>query len=192
MKRRFKHVRHQRAVTFGTGILVMMMYGQTPPGQLSLIDALESTLHEHPQIRREQEQVVLRRGVQREASGIFDRNYTSGLSQSYMPPTLSALSTSAGTVSYPAQNSTNFVFSATRLYRNGVTAGPVADLSRTRDNLVYPDGLSQGQLAYQVTVPLRRNRGTEVVTAGVTSAGIHVGGSRYDLSQAVSGLFAGT
>jgi outer membrane protein TolC len=192
MKRPFKNVRHQLAVTLGTGILVMIAHGQTKPGTLSLLDALESTLREHPQIRIEQEQVGLRRGIEREASGIFDRNYSSGLSQSYMPPALSALTTSTGAVSYPAQNDTSFDFSALRLYHNGITAGPVLDLNRTRDNLVYPNGLSQTVLAYQVTVPLRRNRGTEVVTANLTSAGIQVEGARFDLSQAVSDLLAGT
>src|SRR5271155_1898268 len=177
MKRPFKNVRYQLAVAFGTGILVMIAHGQTKPGTLSLLDALESTLREHPQIRIEQEQVDIRRGMRREASGIFDRNYSSGLSQSYMPPALSSLSTSAGAVSYPAQNNTSFDFSATRLYHNGITEGPVVDLSRTRDNLVNPNGLSQAQLAYQVTVPLRRNRGTEVVTASLTSAGIQVEGA---------------
>jgi len=192
MKRPLKNVRHQLAVTFGAGILVMIAHGQTKPGTLSLLDALESTLREHPQIRIEQEQVDIRRGMQREASGIFDRNYSSGLSQSYMPPALSALATSTGTVSYPAQNDTSFDFSAPRLYHNGITAGPVLDLSRTRDILVNPNGLTQTVFAYQVTVPLRRNRGTEVVTAALTSAGIQVGSARYDLSQAVSDLLAGT
>lgn len=179
------------AALLATGTVVAIANAQAVPANLTLLDSLDATLRDHPQLKLQQEQVNSRRGVQREASGIFDRNYQSGLSQSYMPNPVTTLSSAAG-VSSPQVNNTSFDFSATKLYSNGISAGPVVDLNRTRDSLLNPGGLSQGTVAYQVTVPLRRNRGSDVVTAALNSAGIQVDSARYDLSQTASDLLAAT
>ncbi len=171
--------------------LIAHVTAQTPAQipALTLADALEATLRHHPQIRIAQQQVLLRQGVVREASGIFDRSYVSGLQQSYSP---TPVSTAGGGASTASVNLTTFGASSTRLYRNGISAGPVFELARSRDRLSNPQGINQSRLAYQISVPLLRNRGTAVVSAGLISAGVEVEAARLDLTQDISDLLAAT
>ena len=171
-----------------------MLLAQTRPGALTLQEALESTLREHPQARIGEQQVLASRGVQREASGIFDPLYSSALGQTFSPtplPTAQQNSSGLGPKS-AAANLTSLSVGATRLYRNGVIAGPVAQLDRSRDRLLNSAGINQSRFVYQMTIPLMRNKGQEVVTARVNSAGVRVQASELDLNQTYTDLLANT
>src|ERR1019366_9396301 len=148
----------------------------SPSNRRTLQEALESTLSRHPQARIGEQQVATSRGVLREASGIFDPLYTSGLQQSFAPTPLATAQQDpgGGGPNAAALNLTNFNASASRLYRNGITAGPVVELDRARDRLLNAGGINQSRLAYQITIPLLRNKGAEVVAAQQTSAGVQV------------------
>ena len=174
--------------------LTSVLWPQAPPGSLTLQEALESTLREHPQGRIGEQQVVASRGVQREASGIFDPVYSSGMQQSFAPAPLSTAQQVAngGGPDSAETNLTVFNASATRLYRNGITAGPVIELDRSRDRLLNAAGINQSRLAYQLTLPLRRNRGQEVVAAQEISAGVQVEASQLDLNQTFTDLLTNT
>ena len=78
------------------------------------------------------------------------------------------------------------------MYRNGITAGPVIELDRSRDRLLNAAGINQSRLAYQLTLPLRRNRGQEVVAAQEISAGVQVEASQLDLTQTFTDLLTNT
>ncbi len=137
--------------------------------------------------------MIASRGVQRQASGIFDPLYSSGMQQSFTPNAVAtSLQSPAGGPYSTAANLTTFDSSATTLYRNGISAGPFVDLDRTRDRLYNAAGINQSQLGYQVTIPLRRNRGAEAVTAQETAAGVQVEASQLDLHQTFTDLLANT
>ena len=166
----------------------------SPSGKLSLQEALESTLRLHPQARIGEQQVAASRGVLREASGIFDRVYSSGAQQSFAPTPLTTAeqNPAGGGPKAAATNLTTFNASAITLYRNGITAGPVVELDRARDRLSNVAGINQSRLVYQMTIPLLRNKGAEVVAAQETSAGVQVEASKLDLNQTFTDLLTNT
>lgn len=159
---------------------------------LTLQEALESTLRLHPQARIREQQVAASRGLLREASGIFDPIYSSGLQQSFAPTPLTTAQRDPSGLGpkSAAINFTSFHAGASRLYRNGIAAGPVVEIDRSRDRLFNPGGINQSRLGYQVTVPLLRNKGRDVVTARETAAGAQVEASRFDLTQTFTDLLA--
>lgn len=155
-------------------------------GTLTLQQVLETTLRLHPQIGVQQQEVGIQQGIRRQLSGSFDPVYQSGLQQSYTPVPVTLPGAGAAN---SAVNVTTFSAGATRLYRSGVTAGPAVALTRTRDNIFNPEGISQSRLAYEVTVPLRRNQGRQVA-AQERSATIDIDASQYELNQTISSLLA--
>jgi outer membrane protein TolC len=167
---------------------------ESPSGRLTLQEALESTLSRHPQARIGEQQVAASRGVLREASGIFDPVYASGLQQSFAPTPLTTAQQDpgGGGPNSAALNLTSFNASASRLYRNGITGGPVVELDRARDRLLNAGGINQSRLAYQITIPLLRNKGAEVVAAQEISAGVQVQASQLDLNQTFTDLLTNT
>src|SRR5258708_34694593 len=112
--------------------LVSIGYAQTPPGTLTLQEALESTLRQHPQARIREQQVAASRGALREATGIFNPVYASGMQQSFATTPLTTIEQgfTGGGPSSAAANLTSFSGGASRLYRNGMTGGPIVELDR--------------------------------------------------------------
>jgi outer membrane protein TolC len=161
---------------------------------LSLQQALDATLRQHPQARIGEQQVLASRGAQRAASGIFDPIYTGGLQQNFAatPLTTAQQVQDGGGPTAADLNVTSFNAGASRLYRSGITAGPVAEVDRTRDRILNAGGINQSRLAYQLTVPLARNKGSEVVAAQERSAGVQVEASQFDLNQTYTDLLTNT
>ena len=162
-------------------------------GSLTLQAALESALRLHPLGRIREQQVAASRGALREASGIFDPVYSTGVEQSFAPTPLTTFQQdSIAGFKSAGLNITTFSAGASRLYGNGISAGPILELDRTRDHYLNLAGVNQSRLAYQVVLPLLRNRGAEVVGARVNAAGIQVEASVLDLTQTVSDLLTNT
>ena len=173
--------------------LASFLWSQSAPGTLTLQQALESTLRRHPQVGIGEQQVAASRGVLRETSGIFDQVYTSGLQQSFAPtPLTTAEQGGANPPKSAAANLTSFNAGASRLYRNGITAGPIVEMDRSRDRLFNMAGINRSRLAYQMTIPLLRNKGQEVVAAQENSARVQVQASQLDLNQTFTGLLTNT
>lgn len=170
----------------GGVLLCAVLSSQTVRGTLTLQDALETTLREHPQARISEQQLLARRGIQRELSAIFDPVYSSGARQSFSPSPLAATPYAAAT------NITSFSAGANRLYRNGISAGPIVEVARSRDRILNVNGLNQSRVAYQMTIPLLRNKGPEVVAARETAAGVQVEASQLDLNQTYTELLSNT
>jgi len=178
---------NMRIIACGAGLVLFAAGLTAQQATLTLRQALESTLGLHPELGIRRQEVVKREGVRREITGTFDRLYQSGLQQRYTPIPISV----PGSTYNSGVNFTAIDFSASRLSRSGVSMGPSIGLSRTRDNLFNPDGISQARVAYEVTVPLRRNPG-QLASASEISAAIDVRASRFDVSQTGSALLAST
>jgi outer membrane protein TolC len=181
--------------TLGGVFFAAAVWSQTArPMLLTLQQALETTLL-HPQALIGEQQILASRGVQRQASGIFDPLYSSMAQQSFAPTPLSTaqqVADGSGTPKAAFTNLTTFNGGTSQLYRSGVTAGPMVELDRSRDRVLNAAGLNQSRLAYQVTIPLLRNRGADVVAARETSAGVQVQASVLDLNQTYTDLLAST
>src|SRR5689334_23100011 len=124
-----------RQISFLLFSLVILQRGPavaqstTPRSGLSLLDAVESTLQEHPLIRSQQAQVQISRGMREQASSAFDPVITSGLSadRSNLPLTsLQQQQNATSGVSRTDQISNNaaYTIGMQRLFRNGVSVTP--------------------------------------------------------------------
>jgi outer membrane protein len=160
-----------------------------PRRGLTLMGALENTLRRHPMLRVSEEDVALSRAALLRARSQFDPVLQSdlGQSRSYRPlgQIERAILDGPGSAT---TNSTTLGLNATRMYRNGISMGPVLQVSRTTDSLFAPYGLNQSRLAFEVNLPLLRGRGRDVVMAQETAAGLQVDAALFDLNQNISDL----
>jgi len=167
------------------------------PQPLGLIEALQSTLTNQPALHIEEQQVVSSRAFRRQASGAFDTALGTTLSQNRINNPLTLFDQGqAGLLGIITNNQVSNVttldIGATKEYRNGVTISPSFLTTRTTDNIYDIGGVNLTTLAFQVTVPLLRGRGRDVVAATETAAGIEVEASLLDLNQTISSLLSNT
>jgi outer membrane protein TolC len=160
--------------------------------EISLMDALSSTLRNHPLLRIQEQQVQFTRAALLRAESQFDRVLQGDLGQSHVYLPFNGLQHSVYDAFSSTQNLTALNATATQQFRNGITAGPTFDVGRVTDSIITPYGLSQSHVGFQVNVPLLRGRGRGVVLAQETAAEIEVDASVLDLNQSISDLLAGT
>jgi outer membrane protein TolC len=158
---------------------------------------LQSTLANQPAVHIQEQQVVSSRAVRQQARGQFDTVVGTTLSQSRINNPLTLFNQEeAGLLGIITNNQVSNVTSldigATKEYRNGVTISPSLLTTRTTDNIYDIGGVNLSTLAFQVTVPLLRGRGRNVVAATETAAGIEVEASLLDLNQTISSLLWNT
>lgn len=162
----------------------------------SILDAVRSTLSNHPQLGVQRQQVVVRTAMQEQASSIFDTILNSNLSQSRLNLPLPKLQQIVGPSGVPilAQRTdlTSGEVSGSKLFRNGTSLSPSWSLTRDADTLNFPGGLSTSHVGLLFTVPLAQGRGRTAVTAPERAATIEVTATSYDLSQLTSDLIQTT
>jgi len=170
-----------------------------PPGQkaVSLLEAIQSTLLNHPVLRSQEAQVEISRGLREQASGLFDRSIQGGLLQSRDTTPLTTQQKGeyllAGhTVSDQTTNITTYEIGTSQLFRNGISIKPGFQVSRYTDNLFSGSGINSSDMALVVTVPLLRGRGRKAVAAQETAAKIDVDATALDLDYLISQLMAST
>src|SRR5580692_6359901 len=172
--------------------LPLSLFAQGAPASLSLAEAIESTLREHPLLHVQEQQVEYNRGALLHAQSQFDRVVTADGSHSraYLP--LSSVETSVYGPSTARTNITTADAALTQQFRNGITAGPVLNVTRTSDNVFTFSGQNQAHLDFQINIPLLRGRGRDVVTAQEVSSNIEIEASLLDLNQMISDLLFNT
>src|SRR5690242_3678925 len=105
------------------------------PQGITLLEAVQSTLNNHPQLKIQQAQVEANRGVEEQNTGLFDPLIQSGFTQSHndLPLTqaeqLLALQ-SGVTADHDVTDVSNYLFRADKLFRNGIEITPVFQLNR--------------------------------------------------------------
>src|ERR1035437_9198483 len=128
-----------------------------PERKLTLLEALESTLANQPQLHIGQQQVEITRAIKQQTSGQFDVVLGSNFSQNHTdnPLTTSEQLTIIGgsNTNHLAQNLSTFNAGVTKLYRNGILISPMYQTIRNTDNLTTRGGTNISQLMFQVTVP---------------------------------------
>lgn len=185
-------------------VLAFLVFCQAPGRAQSdqqkdwtLLDAIGSTLTNHPLIRSQQAQVQISRGLQEQATGTFDSSITSDFSWSRAstPLTLEqeeqdiALGVPGSAL---IANSENYAISVQKLFRNGISIEPQFQLNRTIDNLFNAGGLDTSALNVVVNIPLLRGRGRAAIAAQEQAANTEVDATLLDLNQLISQLISNT
>ena len=171
---------------------------ESSPRRLTLLESLESTLANEPQLHIQQQQVEISRALKQQAAGQFDLTLGGNFSQAHTnsPLTLAerALVVAEGfaPTSNLAQNLTNLNLEVSKLYRTGMEISLLYQTTRTTDNLTTTEGTNVSSIAFQVVIPLLRGRGRAAVGAQETAAGEEVSATLLDLNQTISDLLAGT
>jgi outer membrane protein TolC len=151
---------------------------------LTLLDAVGSSVLKHPALRAQEAQIEFLVGTREQASGAFDWLSESGLGRSRQ----SALGSSSQLVDLT--NETSFSASTSRLFRDGIVIGPSFQLHKTSDNLSFPGGTNTYSMGLQLTVPLLRGRGRNVVAAQEGADNLQLKAGQYDLNFLVSQVMA--
>ena len=175
-------------------------FGQSnppPSPQLSLFDALQSTLASQPQLHIQQEQVAGSRAERQIARGQFDTTLGASFFQNRINNPLTIVNQEQAALlgivtNNQVTNVSNLDVSATKEFRNGVTISPSFIVTRATDNLYNMTGTNLSTLVFQVDVPLLRGRGRSAADAQETAAEIEVQASLLDLNQTISALLSDT
>jgi outer membrane protein TolC len=166
-------------------------------GRITLLQAVQSTLNDHPQLRIQQAQVEANRGIKDQNSGIFDPLIQSSFAQTHsdVPLTqadqLLALQSGVAT-DHDVSDLSNYLFKLDKLFRNGIEITPVFQLNRNTDFLTDPGGVNASALSLLVNIPLLRGRGKKAVAAREEAAAREVEASLFDLDQVIAQLIANT
>jgi outer membrane protein TolC len=159
---------------------------------LTLMTVLQSTLDNHPVLHLQEQQVTIERAVTQQATGGFDTVVASGVSQSRFNTPLTTAEQTAMVLNNPirnqAANLTNYNFTASKLFRTGVTGGFLVETTRTADNVANDFGLNRSRLSFEINVPLLRGRGRDVVTAQESAAELEADAALFDLNQVIARL----
>jgi len=192
----------RRALVVGAFLLAgcAPSYSQSnslPPQPLALIDALQSTLADHPALHIGEQLVLSSQAAHREASAPFDAVIGTALSQNRVNNPLTIFDQEQAALlsiitNNQVSNITTLDIGATKEYRNGVTINPSLMNTRTTDNIYDIGGVNYTKVAFQVNVPLLRGRGRSVVAAAETASEIEVEASLLDLNQTISTLLSNT
>ena len=187
-----------RVFLFAAGLTCLAQTSiQVAEKPVSLLQALQSTLENHPNIQIQQQQVEFNRGALRIAAGQFDRTWVGNVSQGYTNTPLTQIqqlqAEQAGVLaSFQGIDSSGYGAGVQQQLRNGIIIGPVAQVNRLLDNLQDLNGVSTSNVAFQVTTPFLRGKGREVVTAHERAAQFTVDASVYDVNQTVAQQLATT
>jgi outer membrane protein TolC len=143
-------------------------------GGLPLLEAVRMALTRDPNISIEQARLRSSEGALLSASGRFDPELTTRLTQTAADDPLTEL---ASRESRTLEN----VFGLTQEFRTGFSIAPALTLRRSDDVTAGTGAVNLGTLAFNLRQPLLRGRGRAVVAAGERSAERGVAASRLDL-----------
>jgi outer membrane protein TolC len=168
-----------------------------PSRPVDLMQALQSTLEQHPEIQLQRQQVEMDRGALLTAAAPFDSLWKAGFQQGREATPLTRLQQISAIVSGVdatklTSDTTSVNVSEQKLLRNGITFNPYAQLSRTLDNLSNTSGVNQATLTFTINVPLLQGRGRNAVAAQEISAGHNLDAGLLDVNQTVAQLLAST
>lgn len=164
-----------------------------PQSGLTLVEAVQATLQNHPLLVMQKAQIEIRRGQQEESSSIFDSITQGGLSQTRSTlPAWRANDRSGLALFDQAGFTTDSTLRFSRLFRNGITAQSVLDMSRNTESITNELGLNTSTLSVTIGLPLLRGRGRKIVAAQEEASKTEVDATLFDTNQLISRLVATT
>ncbi len=170
----------------------------TPPAEvapgLTLLDAVQATLTQNPQLKIQQLQVQVSQGSKQIATGAFDFEIASNaFQQRSITPLTTYQQVSGGTSAADQVSETTTInVQAGKLFRDGVSVTPTVNVARTVDNLLSLTGTNTANVLLQVTIPLLQGRGKPVVDAQEIAATQEVTATQLDVQQLIAQLMTAT
>src|SRR5882724_518732 len=164
---------------------------------LTLTEAIQSTLENHPVLRAQEVQVEFRRGQQEQFAGQFDSLIEGGVSQnrSHTPlTTLEQQQDEAAGIFGVAEvaNVSKSGVSYSRLFRSGISVSSGMQLRRNIDNITGIGGINTSTAGLLISIPLLRGRGAKAVAAQENAARTEVRATLYDFNQLIAQLMLNT
>lgn len=156
-----------------TLVLPCLTCTQVFPG--TLFDAVQLTLRQDASIASGRLQMTANQGQLLSARAPFDALWTAGVSQQ---KSVTPVPASGGV----GLDSSQMVYQAGLSQRlaSGVVINPTLSVTRLYDQSDNYTAPSVGNVALNVIVPLRKNAGSEVVTAPITAAALSLEASRHN------------
>lgn len=169
---------------------------QVARGGIGLVEAVDLTLRNHPEIRLQGQVVDFNRGRVEEATGQFEARLNGSFdrirdAQPFTNAQLALARQSASGLSSTVTNLTTYRLGFDKQYQSGLSIAPSVQMTRQDLNVQGP-ATNRAIATMQVAQPLLRGRGTEVVTAVQRAAQIEVNAATLDLRQTQSTAAART
>lgn len=173
-------------------VFSMQLAAQDAPGHdrnaLSILDAVESAVRNHPLLKAQEAQVMISRGLREQAAGPFDAITQGSVNQQRIETPLSTAqkienATFGVSGSIEHANQTGVLFGVTKLFRSGTSVSASFQAARNDDNLLSSPGINTSTTALTVVVPLLRGRGRKVAAAQEDAAATEVSATLFDLNQ---------
>jgi outer membrane protein TolC len=163
--------------------------------RISLLEAIRSTLGNHPLLVSQKAQIQISEGLREQASGAFDLTLQSALTQDRQTiPLTSEQQVQNALIGLVGQSQvtklTTYSAGLSKLFRSGVSVTPQFQLTRDVDNLFNASGVNSSSVGIQVSVPFLQGRGRKVVAAQEQAATREVEATEYDFNQLVAQLVA--
>lgn len=168
---------------------------QTQHKQISLHDALNSTLQHHPTLEVQHWEVESARGARQQASGAFDTSIESSFARQNQQTPVTALSSQVpdGSTSTTVPTSdTTYRFGISKLFRSGISVSSFTNVDRSTNTLLGPLPFNTSQVGMQAIFPLLRGRGEKAVAATELAGKVEVDSREYDLEHTEEQLLTNT
>lgn len=157
---------------------------------LTLGDALREALRLNPNISLQQQQVLVNRGAELVAQGLFDPVLSGAITRSRDLRPLRQdernvfASVPGGGFNSQVSNALTYSVAVDRTLQSGVTVGTSVGVTTLYDNLSGAANIpaqTAGRISFNVRAPLMRNFGVEATTANLSAAEAEVAAAQYDL-----------
>jgi outer membrane protein len=164
---------------------------------ITLLEAVQSTLMDHPRLRFQGAQVLISRGLKEVASGAFNATTTAGFNndREVVPLTTLEQQDDATSGIFGVERTSNAMVSGIgiqRLLRNGIQINSQFQLSRVTDNIFDAGGLNTSSLSFSLNIPLLRGRGRENAGSQEMAAKRELDATLSDLNQLIVQLVSNT
>jgi outer membrane protein len=170
----------------------LMAQPSPPAATMTLLEAVQSALLNNPTLKVQQAQVGINRGIVLQASALFDTTLQAGASQNRLDTPLPTSDQQALDIAGEVTDTTLVSAEGTKLFRNGIGVSGTYALERLHDSYTTPLGINVSQTTLNISFPLLRGRGRDVVAAQESSDRVEVEASLLDLNQLVSQLITQT
>ena len=162
--------------------------GQAPEApSLDVVKAARATIAAQPEILLQQQRLASSRGALQTASGQFDPQLSASLlrARDTLPFTDAQIEQTDQLYDAATTNTTAYRLGLEKVFRTGLTISPLLEVVREDVN-VLGAATNRAGVAFQVTQPLLRGRGRDVVTAQETAARLEVEATTLDLRQVIA------
>lgn len=159
---------------------------------IGIVEAIQETLRNEYSIKIQEEVVKQNKGVLQQVEGQFDPTLSVDVSRVYDSVPLTTTNRNSTGRSSQDEELTTYTVSLSKRFRNGITAGPNLQMTRTDDESFGALTKNEGSLNFAVIVPLLKGRGKQAAGAAETVAQFQLQSAHKELQHTISGSVKAT